>query len=136
MYIAIFRAVIFAVFDCGYDARCALEVSDSSEVRIEKIFRIISECKYGIHDISRTELSKGTNLPRFNMPLELGMFLAAKWFGDAGQKKKVCLILDKEPFRYQSFISDIAGQDIQSHKNQESESVKISALRYRGRILN
>lgn len=125
VYIPIFYAIIFTVFDCGYIARCSLEIEDSSEIRIEKIARIISECKYGIHDISRTDLDKGTNLPRFNMPLELGMFLGAKRFGDDEQGKKACLILDKDPYRYQSFISDIAGQDIQSHKNDDSEAVKV-----------
>lgn len=43
------------------------------------------------------------------MPLELGTFLGAKHFGSEIQKKKTCLILDKEKFRYQKFISDIAG---------------------------
>jgi hypothetical protein len=124
-YLSILHAIIFTVFDCGYTPRCSLEIEDSSEVRIEKIAKVISECKYGIHDISRTELDKDTNLPRFNMPLELGMFLGAKRFGDDEQRKKACLILDKAPYRYQSFISDIAGQDIQSHKNDDSETIKV-----------
>lgn len=124
-YIPVFRAIVFTVIDCGYIARCALESMDSSKIRIEKIAKIISECKYGIHDISRTELDKDTNLPRFNMPLELGMFLGAKRFGEDEQKEKIGLILDKEPYRYQSFISDIAGQDIQAHKNNDSETIKI-----------
>ena len=46
------------------------------------------------------------------MPLELGIFLGAKRFGRAEQKGKVCLILDTERYRYQQFMSDIAGQDI------------------------
>ena len=87
-YLSIFHAIIFTVFDCGYTPRCSLEIEDSSEVRIEKIAKVISECKYGIHDISRTEFDKDTNLPRFNMPLELGMFLGAKRFGDDEQRKK------------------------------------------------
>ncbi len=124
-YNDIFYAIIFTVFDCGYNARCALEVEDSSEVRIEKIAKIIRECKYGIHDISYTEIDKNTGLPRFNMPLELGMFLGAKRFGDDVQRKKVCLILDKERYRYQRFISDIAGQDIQSHKKDVQEVIKV-----------
>ena len=49
------------------------------------------------------------------MPLELGVFLAAKKFGGAKQSKKSCIILDCAPYRYQTFISDIAGQDIHSH---------------------
>ena len=123
-YKHIFYAIVFTVFDCGYIARCSFEIEDSGEIRIEKITRIISQCQYGIHDISRTELDKETNLPRFNMPLELGMFLGAKRFGDIEQKKKICLILDKEPYRYQRFISDIAGQDIQSHNDEDSEAIR------------
>jgi len=124
-YQSIFQAIVFTVFDCGYTPRCSLEIEDSSEVRIDKITKVIAECKYGIHDISRTELDKDTNLPRFNMPLELGIFLGAKRFGDDEQKKKACLILDKTPYRYQSFISDIAGQDIQSHGDDDSEVIKV-----------
>lgn len=124
-YLSIFRAVVFTVIDCDYVPRCAWEVQDSSLVRIEKITKIISECKYGIHDISRTELDKKTNLPRFNMPLELGIFWGARWFGDNEQRKKACLILDREPYRYQSFISDIAGQDIQSHDNSDLGAINV-----------
>src|SRR5438874_1321601 len=104
-YKPLFEAVVFSVFNCGFRARCALEIDDASEVRIEKIFRIIAECRLGIHDISRTDASPATKLPRFNMPLELGMFLSAKRFGNKVQKLKTCLILDSTPYRYQQFIS-------------------------------
>ena len=49
------------------------------------------------------------------MPLELGLFLAAKKFGDATQRRKKCIIFESRPFEYQKFISDIAGQDIHCH---------------------
>ena len=124
-YLPLFEAVIFTIHDCGFVARCAREVSDSSQVRIDKIFQIISDCKYGIHDISRTDLDDINNLPRFNMPLELGMFLGAKRFGSNRQKQKLCLILDTESFRYQKFCSDIAGQDISSHNNNVSKLIKV-----------
>jgi hypothetical protein len=55
------------------------------------------------------------SLPRFNMPLELGVFLGAKRFGTGGQKGKACIVFDREPYRFQRFISDIAGQDIRTH---------------------
>lgn len=51
------------------------------------------------------------------MPLELGIFLGAKRFGVGRQRRKTCIILDTERFRYQKFISDIAGQDPREHKN-------------------
>jgi hypothetical protein len=105
-YRRMFRAIVFAVIHCGFRARCALEIDDSAEVRIDKIFKIVEECRYGIHDLSRTELDSRTRLPRFNMPLELGMFLGAKRFGVSLQRKKRCLVLDRAPHRYQKFISE------------------------------
>lgn len=114
---SLFRALVFAVHDAGFVARCALEVTDASENRLAKIVRIISDCRYGIHDISRTEPG-AYGLPRFNMPLELGVFLGAKVFGGYPHAGKVCLIMDRLPYRYQRFISDIAGQDVVAHKGR------------------
>jgi hypothetical protein len=108
-YKPLFEALVFAITHCGFRPRCALEIDDGSQVRIDKIFRVIEECRFGIHDLSRTELDTSSRLPRFNMPLELGMFLAAKRFGEARQRTKVCLILDRDSYRYQKFISDIRG---------------------------
>ena len=58
------------------------------------------------------------------MPLELGVFLGAINFGNKKQKEKSCLILDREAYRYQSFISDIAGHDIQAHGSNPEELIK------------
>lgn len=124
-YKELFEAIVFAVFDCGFRPRCALEIDDGSQIRIEKIFNIISDCRFGIHDISKTELDETTYLPRFNMPLELGMFLGAKKYGRGEQKKKICLILDCESYRYQKFISDISGQDIRAHDNDPRTTISL-----------
>lgn len=123
-YKPLFDAMVFTVHDCGFIARCALEEEDASQVRIDKIYTIIADCRYGIHDISRTELDENSGFPRFNMPLEFGVFLGAKKFGIAEQKRKKCLVLDKELYRYQQFISDIAGQDIQAHNNEAETLVR------------
>ena len=123
-YNPLFEAIIFTIHDCGFIARCSKEINDSSQVRAEKLFQMIADCKYGIHDICRTELDEKNNLPRFNMPLELGYFLGAKRFGSKKQKEKLCLILDIEPYRYQKFCSDIAGQDISAHENNANKVIK------------
>jgi hypothetical protein len=39
------------------------------------------------------------------------------------QKRKQCLVLDRDKFRYQKFISDISGQDIHSHNNSVEELI-------------
>jgi hypothetical protein len=119
------RAIMFAIHDCGFFARSALEVQDSSDVRFQKIVRIIRSSEYSIHDISRVQLDRTTHLPRFNMPLELGLFLGAKEFGDAEQRTKRSLVLDRTPYRYQKFCSDIAGQDIEAHANKPSKAIEL-----------
>jgi len=107
-YRQLFEAIVFAITTAVRSPDVRLEADDGSQVRIDKIAIIIGACRLGIHDISRTEPDASTGLPRFNMPLELGMFLGAKRYGRARQKQKVCLILDVARHRYQKFISDIA----------------------------
>src|SRR6266568_5262619 len=116
-YAPLAEALVFAVMDCGFHVRCAKESSDASSVRIHKIYELIRGSRLSIHDLSRTELDPNTELPRFNMPLELGIFLGAKFLGDEQQRRKECLIFDKERYRYQKYVSDVAGQDIAIHNN-------------------
>lgn len=116
-YRPLFDAIVLVVFVCGLVPRSALEIDDASQTRIDKIALLIENCRWGIHDISRVELNEH-DLPRFNMPLELGLFLGAKRFGGSAQRRKSCLVLDTDPFRFQKFISDISGQDITPHGSE------------------
>ncbi len=50
--------------------------------------------------------------------------MGATRFGNPGQRRKVCLILDRDRYRFQKFISDIAGQDIAAHKDDPQEAIK------------
>ena len=61
------------------------------------------------------------------MPLELGIFLGCRAFGSRLHRLKACLVFDSEPYRYQRFLSDIAGQDIFAH--HEDPKTLISQLR-------
>jgi hypothetical protein len=104
-------------------ARCALEDDDGGEIRLSKIERIKEECKFGIHDFSSVAIDPATKLPRFNMPLELGLFLGCKRFGAASQRNKKCMIRDRDRYRYRNFISDIAGQAIHAHGGKPREAI-------------
>ena len=126
-YRRMLRALVFAVFDCGFVPRAASERDDSAEIRFHKIRDIIGASKYCIHDISRTSPDSKNRLPRFNMPLELGMFLGALHFGGKPHGSKWALILDRDRYRYQKFCSDISGQDIRAHNG--SPSIAIGAVR-------
>ncbi|HEV7922881.1 MAG TPA: hypothetical protein VGR02_19010 [Thermoanaerobaculia bacterium] len=123
-YVRLSNAIIFAVHDCGFVARSALEAQDSGQARVEKILDIIEQSKFGIHDISRAGIDRNTKLARFNMPLELGFFLGAKRYGSERDRQKRCLILDRERYRYRNFCSDIAGQDIRAHNDEPNEAIR------------
>ncbi|SDR12177.1 hypothetical protein SAMN05444161_1714 [Rhizobiales bacterium GAS191] len=114
-YKVLFNAAVFTIIRSGFVARCALETDNAADNRFDKICRIIKACRYGVHDISRTEVDGDPPLPRFNMPLELGVFLGAKKYGGPKHRLKSCIIFDRERYRFQRYISDIAGQDIHAH---------------------
>jgi hypothetical protein len=124
-YKRIFKAILFAVFHCGFRPRCALEESDATENRLLRIERIIQECRLGIHDISFMEMDVTTGLARFNMPFEFGMFLAAKHFGSGRQREKMALVVDRHPYRYRAALSDISGQDIASHNGVARHAIRV-----------
>ncbi|MFO0874935.1 MAG: hypothetical protein U0575_13325 [Phycisphaerales bacterium] len=99
-YLPLFEAIVFAVHDCGFVARCGHEEPDSGTPRIKRIVDLIRRCRFGIHDLSRTTLDPVHHLPRFNMPLELGLFLGAKHFGTGTNRNRMSLVLDVDRYRY------------------------------------
>lgn len=125
-YASIFEAIVFAVNDAGFRPKCARERLDSSQIRLQKIADLISASRYSIHDLSRTELDDANALPRFNMPLELGIDLGCKTFHPECSDKSL-LIFDSEQYRFQKFVSDLGGQDIHQHSN----SPKVAVTRVR-----
>jgi hypothetical protein len=58
------------------------------------------------------------------MPFELGVFLG---YRAAGGKHagKVAVILDREKYRYQQFLSDLAGHDIEAHSDNPHTAIGI-----------
>lgn len=109
----------------GFLPKCAKDKSNAGQTRIDKIYELIDQSKYSVHDISRTEPDAVNNLPRFNMPLELGLDLGCKRFGQPHHKEKVILVLDTEQYRFQKYVSDIAGQDIDAHGNDAASVIEV-----------
>jgi hypothetical protein len=58
------------------------------------------------------------------MPLELGLFLGASRFGNPEQRLKTCLVVDREPYRFHQYVSDIAGQDIVPHGDDPARAIQ------------
>ena len=118
-----FRAIVFTVHSCGFIARCAMETGNAEGVRIDKIVRIIKDCRYGIHDLSCIEITEQSPLPRFNMPYELGVFMGCKAFGGALHKKKDFIVIDSVPHRYKRLVSDLAGFDFPTYDQEDVNSL-------------
>lgn len=114
-YLPFLQLLIFTVLECRLEPRIALEQADSGEIRFQKIRDLIQTCRFSIHDISRIEPLGEGDLPRFNMPFELGLDLGGRYFGAGRLAGKQCLILERERYRYQKFLSDLSGNDIRAH---------------------
>lgn len=117
------RALVFAIYRCGFLPVTALAEDNALNNRLTKIEKYIGACRYGIHDLSRIEISS-KGLPRFNMPFELGIFFGARRFGNKVQREKNALVFDSEKFRYQQFISDLNGVDIKEHRNNPAMAIR------------
>jgi hypothetical protein len=102
----------------GFEPRIALERADSAESRIDKIVELITESKFGIHDLSRLKSKKKGEYFRLNMPFELGIDYGCRLFKGPPWDDKKILILEAERYRFQAAISDLSGSDIGVHKNE------------------
>ena len=114
-YLPLLHSLLFVIFECGLQPRLASDEADSGRVRVEKIRDLVRSCRYSIHDISRMEALERGDEPRFNMPFELGLDLGCRYYGASRLRNKQCLILEKEPYRYQRVLSDISGNDVRAH---------------------
>ncbi|WP_031425789.1 hypothetical protein [Flavimarina sp. Hel_I_48] len=116
-YRILIKPLIFTLLYLDFNPKLSQTFS-SATIRINGIKDLIRDCKYGIHDLSRSKpLSKG-DLPRFNMPYELGLDIGAMEYGSNELKNKKILILETEKYYYQKVLSDIAGQDIENHNDE------------------
>jgi hypothetical protein len=125
-YKPLLKALVFTVLYLDLDPVLSQTLS-SSTIRINQIKSHIRNSKYGIHDLSRSKPLTLNDLPRFNMPYELGLDIGAAEYGNAKLRTKKALILDTERYHYQKVISDIAGQDIDNH--QDNPKILIQKVR-------
>lgn len=110
---ALYIAYIVGLCGFGLKPRATVEIP-GSERRLEKIYRLIRQCRYSFHDLSRVELDRSQPpfTPRFNMPFELGLAVAhAKNFRGAHQ----WFVFETVPHRLKKSLSDVDGTDAYVH---------------------
>ena len=111
-------AIVFVVARLGFEPKTAAQESDSGDLRMEKIKRLIETCRHGIHDLSRVISAAAGEPARMNMPYELGIDLGARWFGKAPLDRKVTLILEKTGGSVKRALSDLGGNDPRTYSGK------------------
>ncbi|THD35114.1 MAG: hypothetical protein E7773_11685 [Sphingomonas sp.] len=120
----ILQAMLFCIVYLEFKPRIARERNNGAEVRIDKIIELIEKSKYSIHDLSRYKARKVGEIYRLNMPFELGVDQGCRKFKDGVWAEKKMLITADKQYHYQKALSDIAGNDIESHSNKFDIAIK------------
>jgi hypothetical protein len=109
---SLYIAYIVGLFQLGLVPHIASEIPGGKR-RLDRIFELIQSCQYSIHDLSRVEVRvTPTGLPRFNMPLELGMTIT---WANLHPKRHIWFVWESEPYRLQRSASDLNGTDPYIH---------------------
>ena len=104
----LYLAYIVGLTQLGLRINATLAVPNQD--RLRTIIKLIEESDFSIHDLSRIEASRG--VPRFNMPLELGLAL---YRSHVTNGKHRVFIFESKRYRAQRTTSDVNGIDPQIH---------------------
>lgn len=107
----LYLAYIVGLTQLGLKINATLAVPNQG--RLDRIVRLIERSDVSIHDLSRIELSSG--IPRFNMPLELGLAL---YRSRMTRGRHRVFVFEKKAYRMLQSTSDINGIDPQIHNGR------------------
>ena len=104
----LYLAYIVGLTQLGLNINATFAVPNQG--RLDRIVGLIEGSDVSIHDLSRIELSSG--IPRFNMPLELGLAL---YRSHSTNGRRRVFVFEKKAYRMLRSTSDINGIDAQIH---------------------
>jgi hypothetical protein len=106
-------AFIAGLSGFGLVPRATVEIP-TSDRRLDRIVKLIRNCRYSFHDLSRVQLDRNSPAtPRFNMPFELG--LAVDWSLGANSSHE-WFVFESTPHRLSKSLSDLNGTDPYIHE--------------------
>jgi len=109
----IYVAYVVGLYQLGLVPHLTTEIPGGKR-RLDRIFELIKSCRYSIHDLSRVEIGLNSScVPRFNMPLELGMAIA---WTELNPERHTWSVWESSPFRLQLSTSDLNGTDPNIHR--------------------
>jgi len=107
-YKNLYFAFIAGLCAFGLKPRAALEIADG-ERRLDRIFGLMTTCRYSFHDLSRVQLGRtAPRVPRFNMPFELGLLLG---WQKTSKARHTWVVFESVPRRLPKSLSDLDGTD-------------------------
>ena len=107
----LYLAYIVGLTQLGLKINATLALPNQD--RLKRIVGLIEKSDVSIHDLSRIESSSG--VPRFNMPLELGLAL---FRSHVTRGRHRVFVFEKKAYRVQRSTSDVNGIDPQIHKGR------------------
>ncbi|HTF68589.1 MAG TPA: hypothetical protein VK638_38515 [Edaphobacter sp.] len=105
---SLYLAYIVGLTQLGLNVTATLAVPKQG--RLETIIGLIERSNFSIHDLSRIEVSRG--IPRFNMPLELGIAL---YRSKTTKGQHQVHIFESKRYRAQRSTSDVNAIDPMIH---------------------
>lgn len=114
-YTPLFVALVAGLTALGRKPHCVLEIQEGGQHRLAKILGLISHCGSSLHDLSRVVLSGDLQVPRFNMPFELGLAVAV-----AHRQRHAFFLLEEKRYRVQASLSDLNGHDPHIHNGTQA----------------
>jgi len=107
-----FLAYVAGIVGLGLAPRSVVEIPSGGRDRLTRIFRLMRDCRYSLHDLSRIELRAG-RYPRFNMPFELGLATALAL---ARRPSHDRYVFAPRHHVVHHVASDLGGVDVYEHK--------------------
>jgi hypothetical protein len=121
---SLFLAYIAGLCGFGLIPRATLEIPGGSR-RLDRTFKLIGECQYSFHDLSRVELdNKRPPTPRFNMPFELGLVVA---WAKTNRKRHDWFVFETQNRRLNKSLSDLDGTDPYIHRGSPTNVLRCLA---------
>jgi len=106
----LYLAYVVGIIKLGLKVQLTLAVPNDIG-RLDTIIDLIQHCEYSIHDLSRIQ-PNSSGIPRFNMPLELGLALYRSRTTNGEHR---VYIFEQENYRIQQSTSDLNGLDPNIH---------------------
>jgi len=108
----LYLAYIVGLTELGLTPKATLAIP-GGVARLDRIFSLIQQCGYSVHDLSRVELDRTPPpTPRFNMPVELGLAIA---WAKLNPNRHTWFVCESVNRRGQKSVSDLNGTDFNIH---------------------